>query len=113
MPGPTATPKRTSSFWGHVSRQIAVAVDNVLAHEEACELQAALAEKRDRLRLLLDLNNTLTPNLDLRDLLRAVSSNVRRAMHCDYTSVILPEPDGVSLRIYARDLSELPEPTLE
>ena len=65
-------------FLGQVARQIAVAVDNALAHQEACELQAALAEERDRLRLLLDLNNTLSPNLDLRDLLRAVSSNVRR-----------------------------------
>ena len=100
-------------FLGQVARQIAVAVDNVLAHEEACELQAALAEERDRLRLLLDLNNTLAPNLNLRELLRAVSSNVRRAMRCDYTSVILPEPDGVLLRIYARDLSELPEPLAE
>jgi len=100
-------------FLGQVARQIAVAVDNVLAHEEACELQAALAEERDRLRLLLDLNNTLAPNLDLRELLRAVSSNVRRAMRCDYTSVILPEPDGVLLRIYAQDFSELPEPLAE
>ena len=100
-------------FLGQVARQIAVAVDNVLAHAEACELQAALAEERDRLRLLLDLNNTLAPNLDLRQLLRAVSSNVRRAMRCDYTSVILPEPDGVLLRIYARDFSELPEPMAE
>jgi formate hydrogenlyase transcriptional activator len=100
-------------FLGQVARQIAVAVDNVLAHEEAGELQAALAEERDRLRLLLDLNNTLAPNLDLRQLLRTVSSNVRRAMRCDYTSVILPEPDGVLLRIYARDFSELPEPLAE
>ena len=100
-------------FLGQVARQIAVAVDSVLAHEEACELQAALAEERDRLRLLLDLNNTLAPNLDLRELLRAVSSNVRRAMRCDYASVILPEPDGEWLRIYARGFSELPEPMAE
>jgi len=100
-------------FLGQVARQIAVAVDNVLAHEEACELQAALAEERDRLRLLLELNNTLAPNLDLRALLRAVSSNVRHTMRCDYTSVILPEPDGLRLRIYARDFSELPEPMAE
>jgi formate hydrogenlyase transcriptional activator len=100
-------------FLGQVARQIAVAVDNALAHEDALGLQAALAEERDRLRLLLDLNNTLAPNLDLRQLLRAVSPNVRRAMRCDYTSVILPEPGGEQLRIYARDLSELPEPAAE
>ena len=100
-------------FLGQVARQIAVAVDNTLVHQEACELHAALAEERDRLRLLLDLNNTLAPNLDLRELLRAVSSNVRRAMRCDYTSVILPEPDGERLRIYARDFSEVPAPMEE
>jgi formate hydrogenlyase transcriptional activator len=100
-------------FLGQVARQIALAVDNALAHQEASELQAALAEERDRLRLLLDLNNTLSPNLDLRELLRAVSSNVRRVMRCDYTSVILPEPVGERLRIYARDFSELPEPMAE
>jgi len=100
-------------FLGQVACQIAVAVDNALAHREACTLHAALAEERDRLRLLLDLNNTLSPNLDLRELLRAVSSNVRRVMRCDYTSVILPEPDGEQLRIYARDFSELPEPMAE
>jgi formate hydrogenlyase transcriptional activator len=101
------------AFLGQVARQIAVAVDNALAHREAAELHAELAEERDRLRLLLDLNNTLSPNLDLRELLRAVSSNVRRVMRCDYTSVILPEPDGETLRIYARDLCELPEPMAE
>ena len=100
-------------FLRQVAQQIAVAVDNALAHQEAGQLQAALAEERDRLRLLLDLNNTLSPNLALRDLFRAVSSNVRRVMRCDYTSVILPEPDGENLRIYARNFSELREPMAE
>jgi formate hydrogenlyase transcriptional activator len=89
-------------FLGQVARQIAVAVDNALSHQEAQKLQAELEGERDRLRLLLDLSNTLAPNLDLRELLRAVSSNVRRAMHCDYASVILPEAGGETLRIYAR-----------
>jgi formate hydrogenlyase transcriptional activator len=94
------------AFLEQVAGQIAVAVDNALAHQEAQELQAELSEERDRLRLLLELNNTLAPNLDLRELLRAVSSNVRRAMRCDYTSVILPEADGKTLRIYARAFPE-------
>ncbi|HUE01724.1 MAG TPA: sigma 54-interacting transcriptional regulator [Bryobacteraceae bacterium] len=93
-------------FLRQVAGQIAVAVDNTLAHCEAQKLQSELAEERDRLQLLLELNNTLAPNLDLRELLRAVSSNVRRAMRCDYTSVILPEADGTSLRIYARAFAE-------
>ncbi|HEV8041218.1 MAG TPA: sigma 54-interacting transcriptional regulator [Bryobacteraceae bacterium] len=111
--GPRSDSEVDVEFLRQVALQIAVAVDNALAHQEAHELQAALAEERDRLRLLLDLNNTLSPNLGLRDLLRAVSSNVRRVMRCDYTSVILPEPDGENLRIYARNFSELSEPMAE
>jgi formate hydrogenlyase transcriptional activator len=111
--GPRSDSEVDVQFLRQVALQIAVAVDNALAHQEAHELQAALAEERDRLRLLLDLNNTLSPNLGLRDLLRAVSSNVRRVMRCDYTSVILPEPDGENLRIYARNFSELSEPMAE
>ena len=93
-------------FLGQVTRQVAVAVDNALAHQEAQMLQAELEGERDRLRLLLDLNNTLAPILDLRDLLRAVSWNVRRVMRCDYASAILPGPDGETLRIYARALDQ-------
>jgi stage V sporulation protein SpoVS len=62
MPGRTTISRRMSSFWDKWPAKIAVAVDNVLAHQEASELQAALAEERDRLRLLLDLHNTLAPN---------------------------------------------------
>ncbi|HVX67803.1 MAG TPA: sigma 54-interacting transcriptional regulator [Bryobacteraceae bacterium] len=103
---PDAYSESDYEFLSQVARQIAVAVDNALAHQEAEELQAKLEEERDRLRLLLDLNNTVAPNLDLRELLRAISSNVTRVMRCDYASVVLPERDGKTLRVYARQLPE-------
>ena len=92
-------------FLRQVAQQIAVAVDNALAHQEAPLNSRPLLSPGTRrpLRLLLDLNNTLSPNLALRDLFRAVSSNVRRVMRCDYASVILPEPDGENMRIYAQE----------
>ena len=110
---PDACTEADIEFLGQAARQIAVAVDNALSHQEACRLQSELAGERDRLRLLLELNNTLAPNLDLRELLRAVSSNVRRAMHCDYTSVILPEAGGRTLRIYARSFDDSHPPMPE
>ena len=110
---PRAYAEAEIEFLGQVARQIAMAVDNALSHQEAQKLQTELAEERDRLRLLLELSNTLAPNLDLRELLRAVSSNVRRAMRCDYTSVILPEADGETLRIYARSFAENHSPLAE
>jgi formate hydrogenlyase transcriptional activator len=88
-----------------VARQIAVAVDNALNHQAAQALQQQLERERDRLQLLLDLNNSVVSTLDLRQLFRAISANVRHVMDCDYASVVLPEQDGKQLRVYARDFS--------
>ena len=85
-----------------VARQIAVAVDNALNHQAAQALQQQLEHERDRLKLLLDLNNSVVSTLDLRQLFRAISANVRRVMECDYASVLLPEQGGKQLRVYAR-----------
>lgn len=89
-----------------VARQIAVAVDNALNYQAAQALQQQLQHERDRLKLLLDLNNSVVSTLDLRQLFRAISANVRRVMECDYASVLLPEEDGKHLRVYARNFSE-------
>ena len=96
-----------------VARQIAVAVDNALSHQAAQALQQQLEHERDRLKLLLDLNNSVVSTLDLRELFRAISASVRRVMECDYASVLLPEPDGKQLRVYARNFSEGGESWLE
>jgi len=96
-----------------VARQIAVAVDNALHYQAAQALQQQLEHERDRLKLLLDLNNSVVSTLDLRQLFRAISANVRRVMECDYASVLLPEPDGKQLRVYARNFFEGGESWLE
>jgi formate hydrogenlyase transcriptional activator len=89
-----------------VARQIAVAVDNALSHQAAQALQQQLEHERDRLKLLLDLNNSVVATLDLRQLFRAISANIRRVMDCDYASILLPEQEGKQLRVYARDFSQ-------
>jgi len=96
-----------------VARQIAVAVDNALNYQAAQALQQQLEHERDRLKLLLDLNNSVVSTLDLRQLFRAISASVRRVMECDYASVLLPEPDGKQLRVYARNFFEGGESWLE
>ena len=53
-------------FLEQVARQVAVAVDNALSHQESQIFQGQLQHERDRLRLLLDLNNSVVSNLDLR-----------------------------------------------
>ena len=54
-------------FLRYVAGQVAVAVDNALSHQDAQALQHQLERERDRLRLLLDLNNNIVSNLDLRE----------------------------------------------
>ena len=70
------------------------------------ELQSAQAEVRhekDRLKLLLDVTNQVVSNLQLRDLLRAISASVRHIMQCDCISLALPDPDGTNLRVSILD----------
>ena len=88
-----------------VARQIAVAVDNTLNYQAAQALQQQLQHERDRLKLLLDLNNSVVSILDLRQLFRAISASIRQVMECDYASILLPESGGDQLRVYARDFS--------
>jgi formate hydrogenlyase transcriptional activator len=65
-----------------------------------------LPSSADRLKLLLDLNNAIISNLDLRDLLRAISAAVRNVMGCDSVGVALPDPLDRRLRIHAVDFPE-------
>jgi len=44
---------------------------------------AELRSDNEHLKLLLDLNNNIVSNLELRDLLRAISASVRHMMKCD------------------------------
>jgi formate hydrogenlyase transcriptional activator len=91
------------TFAQMVADQVAVAVDNALHSEEAQALQQQLARERDRLQLLLEVTNSVIANLELRDLLRAISATVRRVMQCDVAGVILPDAEHHQLRVYALD----------
>ena len=70
-----------------VTTQVALAVDNTLHHEAAHRAQQQLAHERDRLRLLLEVNNALVSNLDRRALFSAISTCLRRVVSHDYTSL--------------------------
>jgi transcriptional regulator with GAF, ATPase, and Fis domain len=65
-----------------------------------------LPSDNERLKLLLDLNNAIISNLDLRELLRAISANVRHVMKCDSVGVALPDRNDQRLRIHAVDFPE-------
>jgi K+-sensing histidine kinase KdpD len=73
------------------------------SNEELQGTHAKLRHEKDRLKLLLDLNNSIVSKLDLRDLLRDISANVRRLMQCDAVGVTLPDQETAELKLFALD----------
>jgi formate hydrogenlyase transcriptional activator len=63
-------------------------------------------QAEDRLQLLLDVTNQVVSNLQLRDLLRAISASVRRVMQCDLVGVFLPDSEGDRLQTFVLDFPE-------
>src|SRR3984885_7564982 len=94
------------AFLQQVARQVAVAVDNVLNFESAQAYQRQLAHERDRLRVLLEVNNAVVSKLALHDLLSAISASLRRVIHHEYTSLALYEPATSQMRVMALDFPQ-------
>jgi formate hydrogenlyase transcriptional activator len=101
---PDAYPEEEISLLSLVANHVTLTIEAALNFEEAQRAQAGLQNGNERLKLLLDLTNHIVSNLDLRDLLRAISASVRRVMKCDAVAVMLPEGD--QLRVYAQDFPE-------
>jgi formate hydrogenlyase transcriptional activator len=100
---PNAYSQDERVFLSLVADQVALAVDAALNFKASQRAQAALQRERDRLQLLLEVTKQVVSNLDLRDLLRAISASIRRVMECDAAGVALPDCDGRQLRVYALD----------
>ena len=93
-------------FLRQVAAQVAVAVDNALNFQNAELYLKQLAEQRDQLQLLLEVNNALVSNLDLRELLSAIAACLRRVMHHEYTGLALYDPTVQQLRLQALDFPQ-------
>jgi formate hydrogenlyase transcriptional activator len=93
-------------FVSEVAGYIALAFDDALNFAALRRTSEELQSRNDRLRLLLDVTNQVVSNLELRDLLRAISQDVRRVMQCDYAGLSLPEEENKQLRLYALDFPE-------
>ena len=91
------------TFLQQVARQVAVALDNALNFEQAETVQQQLKEERDRLSILLEVNNAVVSVLDLHELLNAVSASLRRLVPHEYASLSLYDPETQRLNIHALD----------
>jgi formate hydrogenlyase transcriptional activator len=61
--------------------------------------EEALRHEHDRLRLLLEISNSMTSKLDLRRLVEALSTDLLRVTRCDFCSLLLPDADSGELRM--------------
>ena len=84
-----------------VARQVAVAVDNALNYDKADHYHKQLAAERDRLRVLLEVNNAVISNRDTKTVFSAIAESLRRVLHHDYTSMALHEPVRNVMRLRA------------
>ena len=73
------------------------------AEQELRQREADLRTKNERLKLLLNVTSQINSNLNLRELLRAVSSSIREVMHCDAVFVSLVDSASGKPRLYVLD----------
>ncbi len=90
-------------FLQQVGKQIAVAVDNVLNFASTEAAQQLLARERDRLSLVLEINNAIVSHLELPELLKAISTCLRRVISHDFAWFCLYDPATLQLQAHAMD----------
>jgi formate hydrogenlyase transcriptional activator len=93
---PDAATSEDVEFMQMVAGPVAVAVDNALSHED-------LARERDRLRVLLDINNALVSNLHEQELFKTITTCLAQVTPHDYASLALLTPSGDRLVLRALD----------
>src|SRR5262249_54892655 len=104
--GQDAYSERDICFLSLVASEVAVAIDDAVNFDALTRAQAELRNGHERLKLLLDLTNTVASNLDLQQVLRTISSSVRKVMNSDVVSVHLADPDRQNLRVSALDFPQ-------
>jgi formate hydrogenlyase transcriptional activator len=98
--------KNEIDFLSLIADYVALAIDDRLnfAHSEAVRVQ--LESERKKLKLILELNNSVVSNLELREVLLSVSPGIRKTMRLDGVALILPDEAGGHLQLYALDFPD-------
>ncbi|MDN5942298.1 MAG: sigma 54-interacting transcriptional regulator, partial [Nitrospira sp.] len=86
-------------FLNQVANQVAVAVDNALHAETAQSAQRQLQYERDRLRLLLEVSESIASHRDLEELFRDLAQRLPQIVPFDYINVVLHESTRNVMRL--------------
>ena len=89
-----------------IANYVALALDDRLNFADSETAKGQLESERKRLQLILDLNDSVVSNLELREVLRCVSPSIRKTMRLDGVALILPDEANRHLQLYALDFPE-------
>ena len=89
-----------------IADYIALAIDDRLNFAHSKAVRDQLESERNKLQLILDLNNSVVSNLELREVLRSVSPGIRKTMRLDGVALILPDAANRQLQLYALDFPD-------
>lgn len=89
-----------------ITDYVALAIDDRLNFVHSETARAQLEGERNKLQLILDLNNSVVSNLELREVLRSVSPGIRKTMRLDGVALILPDAANRQLTLYALDFPD-------
>src|SRR5262245_54730761 len=101
-----AFPEDQQELLTQIASQIAIGVDNALNFERARKAEQEVRRQFERERLMLETNNVVVTQLDLRELVRAVSSCLREVLQPDVTGISLYDPETNQFRAYFFDLPD-------
>jgi len=86
-----------------VSSHVAVALESAIATDAAERYQRQLAQERDRLQLLLEINNQVVTQLDVNELFRSASASIRKYFANDFTGFWLIDKQANKLECVVLD----------
>src|SRR5246500_4418198 len=89
-----------------LTSHVAIALECALARDSAEQYQRELATERDRLRLLLEINNHVVSKLDMEDLFRSASASIRSYFDNHLTGFWLLEKDSHRLQSVVLDFPD-------
>ena len=101
--GPGGFSKDDVELMDCVATHLSIALDSALAFESAGEYHRELVRERDRLKLLLEINNYVVSLLEMDEFFRAASASIRRFFGNDFTGFWLLDEQSKRLNCVVLD----------
>ncbi len=104
--GEGAYPAEETRFLSVVADHLALTIDGAATFARLRVAHEQLARNSERRKLVIEVGRSVLSILDLQELLRAISSNVRKVLRCDLASVVLVDADRTQAQLYVLDFPE-------